>query len=778
MEHNPKSTAGVEQLPAATDYAPQLPLSEPNTARTKRDFTSAFPCVPPGRGAKRCRSHSPVRPAASRYEDNDEALDNKSHTIDATANDTVGEFYEMEQARSILPFNPACLQETPVTKSNVLGNNGTSDLYDAERLIEYSRDGIRQHIEVIKQNRPDAQIDFATAKVLFDEMMNFIPASDLATPEDIARMRRIFFPSDDALTPRAKLECDQVVSQDGTSPLSELASISPPPSFRLNEASSPATTGVGTRNAPTQTEPVLVNAHNDTPDIPVTYHQGLSETELWKRELESIRRHQPIVRGSYKTVDVPLRKTAARPRPLNRSTVAPVPKSMSTGISLPSHNVISHNYGEKDNDVISILASSDDEDRGMPTPKSHRVGGGDFTPVEDGDLIYIDSDGQIIHDPSSLYEGSTVQNNNYYEESEIVDNMVHYDNDAISEDHDDSKYDNDQSEYQQAEFFEKGPCPVKQYYPLPNKRDNSLTQAHCGEARNARRMDAGDNYSVRASHENLYNYAEERYIRDDPENASFYGYRAYVSSSKEAERALRYQDRFHDVGEIPGPKSSLRLKLDEYVRDAGSNVACLERDIERVTKATFYAGQTLDEEQAFQESWAKQVTLLYKGFPLVEDVGFVAVSNHANPQGDCYWRSLAYTLYGKSARWNMIKADHYAYMLHVLSDKTHPRHQLYAKLNTQFFETEGGLKRSGKMNTPFKANIWQLLHLPHSWTPGVMQQITADLYNVHLVTFTYDEAKNMCSEVGVRGAYNSRHIFMLFVNGCHFQPLAVNEYLS
>jgi hypothetical protein len=112
--------------------------------------------------------------------------------------------------------------------------------------------------------------------------------------------------------------------------------------------------------------------------------------------------------------------------------------------------------------------------------------------------------------------------------------------------------------------------------------------------------------------------------------------------------------------------------------------------------------------------------------------------------------ALAYSLQANPARWDLIKAEHLEYLQFVLNDKTHPRHELYAKqLNTQFFES------NGPEASNFKANLWQLLHMPHAWTPGVMQQVTADLYNIHLVTFSYDADKNMCSEVNVRGASHS-----------------------
>ncbi|KAI1352412.1 hypothetical protein F5Y01DRAFT_280027 [Xylaria sp. FL0043] len=331
------------------------------------------------------------------------------------------------------------------------------------------------------------------------------------------------------------------------------------------------------------------------------------------------------------------------------------------------------------------------------------------------------------------------------------------------------------SQYQRGSYSEK-PHRENRYYSGRYQNNNSPTWAGPEKPYDAGRIYIKDVYSAPTRQETSYEYMRQRYIRDEPQDLSFYGYSNGARSIGKAKKELRYQDRLGDVGEVPGPKSSLRLKLDEYMRDVGSNAVGLELAIKRIMQETFYASETFDEEQALQEM-AKQPTKSYKGFPLVEEIGFITVENRAKTEGDCYWRALAHILHGKSSRWNMIKADHLVYVQHVLSDKTHPRHQLYAKLNTQFFDSNGGTLKNA-MTPGFKANIWQLLHLPHCWTPGVMQQITADLYNIHLVTFAYDRSKNLCSEVSVRGAYNSRHVFMLFTDNCHFQPLAVNEYLT
>ncbi|KAF2968854.1 hypothetical protein GQX73_g4765 [Xylaria multiplex] len=789
MEHDANgtgSTVNSGQLPVITDYGPQSPLFEPITG-IKRDFGSTFPCFSPNRGVKRFRSNSPVCPAESQCENNNEALDGNAITIDKFPNgETRGfEFCKTEQVQLMSPLH-SVFQRTSGTKSNELDANETPHPNNVEHTSEGSLNGTRLYIEIIKQNCPNTSIDPDTTKCFINDIMNIMALNNLATPEEIARIRDIFFPSDTAPTLRVKLGVDQVVSQTSTSPTRSLL----PPSFRSTIALPTTVASSKLQNKSTQTQPTEFHPHTDVPGVPVTRRHPLSDIELWARELESVRRPQPLIAGTYTTVNVPLRETIGRPKlSSNGVTTSPFNGTNNNHKHIPqprfvpsltscSGTIINHDYARERGDVIDLVESSDDDSNAVPTHSSRFVGGGNLIYAEH--RVGCDPGGYDIEKPIRgqeyrfNWDSRSVDDLDNYELDETDENNQN-ETDIYSSQSMDSmrRYGNhDNIDYQDGNGQNEPHC-AEQHYSC-----GSPTRAQRGGLYNTRRIGVGGNYLVQPHQENPHNHAGKRYIRDEPETPSFYGYNVDARSTNEADRALRYQDRFNDVGEIPGPKSGLRLNLDKYTHDIGSDVMGLERHINRVIRKTFYASETLDEEQALQEGWTNQPTKLFKGFPLVEEVGFVAFSNQAKPQGDCYWRALAYILHGKSARWDIIKADHYVYLQHVLGDKTHPRHQLYAKLNTQFFQTHGGVLRNNTRTFPFKANIWQLLHLPHSWAPGAMQQITADLYNIHLITFTYDETTNMCSEVSVRGAYNSRHVFMIFLNNCHFQPLAVNEYLS
>ncbi|KAK8119044.1 uncharacterized protein PG998_003670 [Apiospora kogelbergensis] len=255
------------------------------------------------------------------------------------------------------------------------------------------------------------------------------------------------------------------------------------------------------------------------------------------------------------------------------------------------------------------------------------------------------------------------------------------------------------------------------------------------------------------------------------QNVEFYG----IQPTALSDRLLRYQDTRTRIGEYPSPTVGIRLDCRQYLHEIGSRhrrdpiaraTSILQRSSWGITDPI------VDDGTAIASNWTRRgACQVYNGFPLVEDVEFIVHRNNPpqDPDGDCYWRSVAFCLYGSDEHWDVVKAEHLGYMYHVLSQPRHPRHYLYSKhLNSRFFDT------SSVGSPSFKANIWQLLHLAHAWTPAVVSQITADLYNICVIIFTLENGT--AAETNVRGVYNSRHIFMCFTNGCHFQPMTPNHY--
>ncbi len=256
---------------------------------------------------------------------------------------------------------------------------------------------------------------------------------------------------------------------------------------------------------------------------------------------------------------------------------------------------------------------------------------------------------------------------------------------------------------------------------------------------------------------------------------------------------LRFQDNRDSYGARPGPRTGHQLRLEEYHDEIGStHRRGVERPIADILKFTSWGAVAdgADGPEATEARWrAGRGSRVVAGFPLVEGVRFLVAGNHGEPAGDCYWRALSIHLYGGSdAHWDLVKAEHLAFVYHVLTNPRHPRNGLYGgELNARFFETSSveaqargaGGERRREGGRPFRANLWQVLHLAHAWTPALMQQVTADLYGVCLVTFSAgrraDGAREV-TETTVRGAYNSRHLFLLFADGCHFQPMIPADY--
>ena len=133
--------------------------------------------------------------------------------------------------------------------------------------------------------------------------------------------------------------------------------------------------------------------------------------------------------------------------------------------------------------------------------------------------------------------------------------------------------------------------------------------------------------------------------------------------------------------------------------------------------------------------------------------------------GACYWTALAMLVYGNRAAWLRVKAEHLVLFDRVLRSPGHPRHRLYRELNEKWYPTVGGMACGGAGRpAPIEANLWQVLNLPNVFVPMNMLDVTADLYNVFLVMYSYDhgEHKRTVYETRTRGAYNSRHLFLLY----------------
>ncbi|RYP35547.1 hypothetical protein DL767_003801 [Monosporascus sp. MG133] len=462
-----------------------------------------------------------------------------------------------------------------------------------------------------------------------------------------------------------------------------------------------AYTDVGT-NAVTS---LYTEGSTQTSPIPATS----SNIELWKRQLELIRRPQPVVPYDYPTTVVKCllrepEKTAAAIQP---SSHAPRTSSSSSSFSNQQKVVA----------VVDLL-SSDDEDEGDTNNNNNN--NADKVPGS----IRVGGSGRQNYDLAAW-------------PNETEQHYIGLENDLP---------------YGGAAYYGGGS-------PSPSTEEDP------------------DELGMRGR------------IED------FYGLARGAAGTEQSRRQLRYQANADLYQRKPSPAADLQLRLDDYLRDVGS---AHRRDVgfqigETLRRTSWGVGGGLDAAST-ERAWRRsRGACVLRGFPLVEDVRFLVPGNHGEPEGDCYWRALSFHLYGGDGHWDLVKAEHLAYVHHVLTHEAHPRHALYARhLNARFFDTAapsaGEGDGDGSCSYSFKANIWQVLHMAHAWTPALMQQVSADLYNICVVTFGARSSTSPSSssrdsssvitvtETTMRGAYNSRHVFLLYADDSHFQPMMPTDY--
>jgi hypothetical protein len=243
---------------------------------------------------------------------------------------------------------------------------------------------------------------------------------------------------------------------------------------------------------------------------------------------------------------------------------------------------------------------------------------------------------------------------------------------------------------------------------------------------------------------------------------------------------LRYHDVASSPGQWPSPAAGLRFDVKKFKKDYGWGIAMEDNFTAELDDRAIdlYALSTGDQEGIMHSpAWCiadsgdprNKTGHLMCGFPLIERVVFLRSHNYWSGinSGSCYWTALAMLMYGNPAAWLRVKAEHLAHFERVLRNPTNPRHGLYRELNEKWYRTRAEAigKRPAAKNT-FEANLWQVLHLPGVYVPMNMMDITADLYNVFLVMYSFDEAggnNGGVYETKTRGAYNSRHLFLLYI---------------
>lgn len=301
------------------------------------------------------------------------------------------------------------------------------------------------------------------------------------------------------------------------------------------------------------------------------------------------------------------------------------------------------------------------------------------------------------------------------------------------------------------------------------------------------------------------------------EHHTFYGIDA-ATSAETAKQQLQFHIRTTDIGQYPSPAVGLRLDIS-LLRDAlgtrGPRHPKMLAGVNNTMRAMDWSRRPRTLENSLQDFWlrdpARNSPLLY-GFPLMEEVAFYRVGNYYGTPSDCYWKAVAYHVYGGHRYAARVKAEHLEYFSWVLGMRSHPRYNQYTAWNSQFSATTV-TNGDGSNSIATLLNLYQQLRIPDTWTSSRMFHITADLYNLYIVVYSLGAldatqraalqatSAGQASPAGrarspirgakdeipstsfvqyprIYGSYNARHVFFLYVNDNHYQPMVPNEYFA
>lgn len=268
---------------------------------------------------------------------------------------------------------------------------------------------------------------------------------------------------------------------------------------------------------------------------------------------------------------------------------------------------------------------------------------------------------------------------------------------------------------------------------------------------------------------------------------AFYGQR--VVQPEEADEMMRYQDQsLARQNKYPTRRNGLGFDMARLRRDKAwaDDIRTLQDVQPSWDHGMFMSKPPVGFDEAVSQNWTQDSspTSLLFGFPMLGDVVLYRAMNYGGARSACFFKALAYLVYGDQSLYQRVQAEHLQHYSDVLEWEDHPRHQLYTVMNQKFYATTISTDNtssplSSEVDT--LANFFQLLSIPQAWMPLDMLDVTADLYNLFIVVYTINESSTrthpLVTEVNVKGSYNARHVFLLF-NGFHYQPMVPNEFLA
>lgn len=158
-------------------------------------------------------------------------------------------------------------------------------------------------------------------------------------------------------------------------------------------------------------------------------------------------------------------------------------------------------------------------------------------------------------------------------------------------------------------------------------------------------------------------------------NAFYRGANGEIVSGK----LLTYQQRRMHVNQYPSP-GMLRFDMARLRRKVGTRQKTDEQ-VAQITRAQLWdtatsVPRTL--EDSLQQKWLKDDTVgvgarLIRGLPLMEDVVCFRAGNYTGSRSNCFWKAVAYQVYGDHSFDVRVKAEHLEYFSEVLRWPQHPR---------------------------------------------------------------------------------------------------------
>lgn len=144
-------------------------------------------------------------------------------------------------------------------------------------------------------------------------------------------------------------------------------------------------------------------------------------------------------------------------------------------------------------------------------------------------------------------------------------------------------------------------------------------------------------------------------------------------------KLLTYQQRRIHVNQYPSP-GMLRFDMARLRRKVGTRQKTDEQVAETIRAQLWGTTTSLPRtfEDSLQQNWLKDDTVglgarLIRGLPLMEDVVFLRAGNYTGSRSNCFWKAVAYQVYGDNSFDVRVKAEHLEYFSEVLRWPQHPK---------------------------------------------------------------------------------------------------------